>query len=1140
MARRSCVAAAGAPFWRQRGYCVVGTLIGQYRIGSVIGTGRRGTVYEGEHTLIGRRSAIRMLDPELSRRRDLVLRFFTEARAAAAVKRAGVVQILDFGFAEDGTAYLVMELLDGRSIATALRDDGAMPVGQALKLIRQVARTLALVHAAGIIHRDLQPGSIHLVRDLGAIGAPRIKILDFGIAKLDGGCEPSRTEAGKMFGTPLYMAPEQFAGQVGERSDIYALGCILFEMLVGRPPFQGDPLQLGIAHTSSTPPAPSSLTPGVPPEIDALIARCLAKPPGERFASMTALAGAIDAILDRQATMPEPRVFAVSAAPPAPVVEPSRVAAARTVVAVPSAAIPTLVMAAPQSMPEQLHPMYLPSETVPLVAAAAPPAMSDPPAMATWSAIDDPGGRDFESVFGGVLPSVFRDSQPAIVAFFGELFATARRVSDLAVQLGAPSIDDLELREHYVLFVDDIDAGPPVQPGGATAPDATAILNSLRPLSTTAFRARVAPLAELLASLRTPPGSVLITILAAPQLGQGARETIFALRSERNLFVVPIAASELRRACETGSARTLLLSRIADLHTVSDPFAMLDKIVDPTRCIGFAAEVADLVQQITAGGKIVSVAGPRGSGKTTVVAMAEYGCDTSRVARRFVRLACSDVLRRDPDAVLRELQVRVRAIHADDAWPPLRPVAEPSGADEMRTVILGLEVASTPAGHIRPARGQLVIVFEDADWLIRLASSETDLALRDAARELWRGLAQLCSSGGHTVIVTSVRDFQDQVPLERPVAIARVPLRALNRQESDRLVTSLGELVGFRPTRRALARLHHVSGGNVYALRLLCSNVIRAVRERAGYSPLAMLEVVPRMIDRAAAHVVASGVSFREHVAVWLSDIEKVVLQHVAREQPRSPRGIRRALEGSADTAQVVQALDGLELMGLVESRRGRHRVRMPLLGRWINAHLDPPSRRRAAISQGRAALVAIGVTISLLLGGAYEAWLRDTRSAHAASLGDCTFELDTPDRVGSEDSFKLLAYQYCTVAASHHIAIAPVLSSLRIPAGSSDCAPAVASCTTVVTAVAGEQARDIYQVQLRVDGQPLIVASIQKDPFAAMRMIGEKAVPTIAWVQLLLSVMIAFHKDLKRSVLQLLRYRERAAAEPKLATDER
>src|SRR6185436_2350270 len=241
-------------------------------------------------------------------------------------------------------------------------------------------------------------------------------------------------------------------------------------------------------------------------------------------------------------------------------------------------------------------------------------------------------------------PAGLRESLDDLAAFFGELFALATSFGSRAIRLEAPALPELEARAHYVLFLDDIGSTP-------AAP--------LAELNTVAFRAQVDPLAEQLATLDTPPGSVLITVLTALQLGKGARETIFALRTERKLYVVPISVSEIRRACEEGAVRPLLLDRIADLHTVSDPFAVVANVTDPTRCIGFAAEVADLVKLITAGGRIVSVAGPPGSGKTSLVAMAEYGCDTSNVARRFVRLACSELVERDPATVIQELHDRV-------------------------------------------------------------------------------------------------------------------------------------------------------------------------------------------------------------------------------------------------------------------------------------------------------------------------------------------------------------------------------------------------------------------------------------------------------------------------------------------------
>src|ERR1043166_3329200 len=198
---------------------VVGTLLGQYRVFDVIGAGGMGTVYAGEHTLIGRTAAIKVLRPELSQQRDSVDRFFNEARAAAAIKHAGVVQIFDFGFSDSGLAYIVMELLDGRSLAAALRESRTLPLVDALRVVRQVASSLSWVHTAGVVHRDLKPDNIFLVRATDTIGGVRVKILDFGIAKLGDSFEPSHTHAGGLFGTPTYMAPEQFDGEADPRSD---------------------------------------------------------------------------------------------------------------------------------------------------------------------------------------------------------------------------------------------------------------------------------------------------------------------------------------------------------------------------------------------------------------------------------------------------------------------------------------------------------------------------------------------------------------------------------------------------------------------------------------------------------------------------------------------------------------------------------------------------------------------------------------------------------------------------------------------------------------------------------------------------------------------------------------------------------
>ncbi|MBZ0233288.1 MAG: serine/threonine protein kinase, partial [Deltaproteobacteria bacterium] len=281
---------------------MIGSVLGSYTIVDRLGEGGMGVVYAAEHALLGRRAAIKVLLPDLSRRAEVVERFFNEARAMTSIGDAGVVQVFDFGHAPDGCAYIVMELLDGESLDDRLRRTGPLPARIALRIARQIATSLAAAHARGIIHRDLKPENIFLVRDAEAMDGERPKILDFGIAKLSEDNNRSKTRTGTFLGTPLYMSPEQCrgAGEVDARSDVYALGCVLFHLVAGRPPFDGAGVgEIVASHLREPAPAPSQVLPGVPASVDAVVARCLAKSPDERFASMSELAQALAAVQAR-------------------------------------------------------------------------------------------------------------------------------------------------------------------------------------------------------------------------------------------------------------------------------------------------------------------------------------------------------------------------------------------------------------------------------------------------------------------------------------------------------------------------------------------------------------------------------------------------------------------------------------------------------------------------------------------------------------------------------------------------------------------------------------------------------------------------------------------------------------------------
>ena len=258
-----------------------------------------GTVYLGEHLLLGRRAAIKTLLPTLSSHRDIVDRFFNEARAISAISDPGVVQIFDFGYHVDGTAYIVMEYLEGESLATRLERLGRLPVTLALRIARQIAQSLGAAHARGIIHRDLKPGNVFLIHDPEAQGGERTKILDFGICKLSE-VDGTVTQSGTMIGTPVYMSPEQCRGngRIDHRSDIYSVGCALYHMLTGHPPFRCDSVGDFIAaHLKEEPQPPSELVPGLPLAVDALVMRCLEKVPANRFQTMGELHTAIERAL---------------------------------------------------------------------------------------------------------------------------------------------------------------------------------------------------------------------------------------------------------------------------------------------------------------------------------------------------------------------------------------------------------------------------------------------------------------------------------------------------------------------------------------------------------------------------------------------------------------------------------------------------------------------------------------------------------------------------------------------------------------------------------------------------------------------------------------------------------------------------
>ena len=269
---------------------LLGTTVGAYRVAKLMGVGGMGRVYKGVHPTIGSRVAIKVLSRECSDKPDLVERFFSEARAVNLIRHESIVNVLEYSQLPDGRPYIIMEYLDGAPLADMV-EIGPLPLGSMCRLLGEALDALAAAHAKGIVHRDLKPDNIYVTQS----GRP--KILDFGIAKLRPELGGSATQTGSLLGTPHYMSPEQAMGKhVDARTDIYAMGVILFECATGRRPFIAESLfDLLRQHVDTMPPPPRSLRPDIPPALEQVILYALAKDPQQRYGSAAELAQALQA-----------------------------------------------------------------------------------------------------------------------------------------------------------------------------------------------------------------------------------------------------------------------------------------------------------------------------------------------------------------------------------------------------------------------------------------------------------------------------------------------------------------------------------------------------------------------------------------------------------------------------------------------------------------------------------------------------------------------------------------------------------------------------------------------------------------------------------------------------------------------------
>jgi serine/threonine-protein kinase len=267
------------------------TIAGKYAVVRELGEGGMGVVYEAMHLRLRQRLAIKVLRPDVSDVQEVLARFEREGRATAQLRSIHAARVIDVDTLPNGPPYIVMEFLDGLDLEAELKTVGAVPVEEAVDIVLQVAAAMAEAHALGIVHRDLKPSNLFVCR----VGDRRlVKVLDFGISKIEG--DPRITASDQYFGTPCYAAPEQLraASAADARSDVWSLGVILFELLTGRTPFEGNATAVIVKVTADPVPSPSEIRPDLPRDLVRVVMRALQRDPQERFQSVGELADALE------------------------------------------------------------------------------------------------------------------------------------------------------------------------------------------------------------------------------------------------------------------------------------------------------------------------------------------------------------------------------------------------------------------------------------------------------------------------------------------------------------------------------------------------------------------------------------------------------------------------------------------------------------------------------------------------------------------------------------------------------------------------------------------------------------------------------------------------------------------------------
>jgi serine/threonine-protein kinase len=1057
-------------------------LVGQqidnrYQVLRLIGAGGMAEVFHAIDTVLDREVAIKLVRPEVVRDQEGIERFLVEARAIARLDHPGIVRVYDVGITEDGRPYLVMELFLGGTLAERLYHNRIAP-DEVAYLLAEAADALQAVHEAGMIHRDIKPSNIAL----SSTGSdkPRVKILDFGVARL----VLQSYEGGAIVGTPRYMSPEQVMGRdLGPSTDIYALGVVAYEALAGRPPLDGSTVIqiLSKRLTEAAEPLDSS----IPPQLAALVMDMLQFEPARRPQSMAEVAR---------------RARQASAEPTEEAKPESAVLFSLKELAAPSSARAEGDIKVPKV--DQRGELKLRSKVdwKAVLGKASVPA-AETPSLGPTSAPDP------KSAIIAALPSEMKSHADAIAGFIIASFNDCEPAGVGVLRLRDIRQKGASKYHYFAIFM-----------AGASADDQ-------EKLGTRTFLNYAVPLETRLSGLDPEEPKVVVALVDSLEIGAGVRKKIFTYREKFNAYVVPLHLSEVKKAHREGRSAELFEDRLSEFHTREDLYASREPVRNSTRFYGMKRELAELSAALQRDVALVSVSGPPGSGKTSLVYMAEYGLEGFRATH----LRASEAAERRVSDFAEEI---IRHI--------VPPGSEAKTEGSLRERIASAAQAAKEAAQSAGERALLVL--EDADWLLSpLVDPSAPAEEQRDARELWTAIAEQARRGTMAVVVTSfygiVLEKRKILDWENPAAAITKILRLerLDAAAIARMMREIGAEMNVEIEPDALREIHLQSGGNIDLARRLASRALARVREsQRSEGPLEAITIRRKSVISAARELESLPGTFDKTVMALLQAVDRRVLQLIAVNRPRSVREVKTALEGIHTPEASADSVDRLHEMGFVDITDGRVQVAIPLLAAWVRQHLEHTPGEAQRSRNRRIQAVAIGASLTALLFGAYWTWFKEkSRLSEPVALEGCTYRVRSPERGPPGDIVSVYLFRDCLPGTTPGKVdlfsdMGTVADIQGRPGGKADIMPCKpdSDCRMVdvpIKLVSPGESEYRFRMEVTTPRSKAHVdLQIRDDPFVRIKRMFDSAVKIAAALPVILGVLIAFHQEVVGAVRRL------------------